>query len=142
MFRVDRLSTHPLSEGRLPLAAESKTIFLRLELLYGIRGGCLRVEKCWWWSGWSWSGWCWCWCWTRLLLYQPDGPQPPERTSSKAAERADLGSRDGNKANDNDNDNYNCSETHIRAQYPPHFTPARAGRPGWQLLDVRLSLRL
>jgi hypothetical protein len=46
------------------------------------------------------------------------------------------------KANGNDNDNYNCSETHIRAQYPPHFTPARAGLPGWQLLDVRLSLRL
>lgn len=43
-----------------------------------------------------------------LVLYQPDGPQPPERNSSKAAERADLGSRDdNNKANDNDNDNYN-----------------------------------
>jgi hypothetical protein len=40
-----------------------------------------------------------------LVLYQPDGLQPPERNSSKAAERADLGSRDDNKANNDNNDN-------------------------------------
>jgi hypothetical protein len=75
-----------------------------------------------------------------LVLYQPDGPQPPERSSSKAAERADLGSRDDIKANGNDNDNYNYSETHLRAQYPPHFTPARAGRPTWLAAVGRTAL--
>jgi len=75
-----------------------------------------------------------------LVLYQPDGPQPPERSSSKAAERADLGSRDDIKANGNDNDNYNYSETHLRAQYPPLFTPARAGRPAWLAAVERTAL--
>jgi hypothetical protein len=128
MFRVDRLPTHPLSEGRLPLAAESKTIFLRLELLYGYPCmeygdyGRLRVEKY--------------WCWfsinpTAHNHHQNETAAKPPREQISALEMIIrlmtmtmiiiI--------------TVQYSETHLRVQYPP----ARASRPGWQLLDLRLS---